>query len=283
MATKNGRALVLGGGGVVGVAWELGVLAALDEHGIDVTAADHVYGTSAGAAVGALLGSGLPVRELLTRQTTSQANGDTPSATAVAKMMTTWLRLSSEVADPRERIRQIGALALTAETKPEAQHRAEIAAHLPSQSWPRTPLTITAVDARTGELRLFDRQSGATLAEAVAASVAVPMVWPPITFDGNSYIDGGMRSATNADLAAGHARVLILAPMPDPELADQIALLSRTAQVETIVPNAASVAAFGTNPLDPAVRARAAQAGHDQGRAAAATIRDTWLGGSARS
>jgi pimeloyl-ACP methyl ester carboxylesterase len=141
--------------------------------------------------------------------------------------------------------------------------------------WPPTYLAITAVDARTGEPRVFDRDSGGGLVEPVAASAAVPMVWPPVTIDDHSSIGGGMRSSVNADLPADHARILILAPAPDPQLDDQITRLKQTARVEVIVPDAAPVAARGTNPLDPAVCASSGRAGCDHGRTAA-TVRALW-------
>ncbi|MEV1147602.1 patatin-like phospholipase family protein, partial [Micromonospora sp. NPDC049799] len=62
------RALVLGGGGVTGVAWELGLLAGLAERGVDLLGADVVVGTSAGSVVGAQVCSGTPVEDLYAAQ-----------------------------------------------------------------------------------------------------------------------------------------------------------------------------------------------------------------------
>src|SRR4029077_19401592 len=84
---------------------------------------------------------------------------------------------------------------------------------LARSEWPEQRLVITAVDAESGEPRAFDRDSGGGLIDAVAASCARPLVWPPITIGGRRYIDGGVRSATNADLAAGCDRVVVLAPI----------------------------------------------------------------------
>src|ERR1700677_2370162 len=64
----EGQALVLGGGGVAGIAWMTGVLAGLADAGQDVTGADLLVGTSAGAAVAAQVGSGLPLDALFERQ-----------------------------------------------------------------------------------------------------------------------------------------------------------------------------------------------------------------------
>jgi NTE family protein len=65
----EGRALVLGGGGVAGIAWMTGLLAGLADAGQDVTGADLLVGTSAGAAVAAQVGSGLSLDALFARQT----------------------------------------------------------------------------------------------------------------------------------------------------------------------------------------------------------------------
>ena len=63
------RALVLGGGGVAGIAWEIGLLNGLAEGGVDVTRPDLVVGTSAGATVAAQITSGVGLAELFRRQT----------------------------------------------------------------------------------------------------------------------------------------------------------------------------------------------------------------------
>ena len=96
----------------------------------------------------------------------------------------------------------------------EPVRRAVIAARLPSHEWPAHPLVVTAIDAHSGAFTRFDASSGVPLVDAVAASCAVPGVWPPVSIGGRRYIDGGVRSVTNADLASGCGRVLVLAPMP---------------------------------------------------------------------
>jgi NTE family protein len=134
---------------------------------------------------------------------------------------------------------------------------------------------LGAVDAETGEMRVFDRQSGVNLVDAVAASCAVPGIWPPVTIDGRRYVDGGIRSSDNADLAAGFGRIVVIsplgydspipAPMPLREVVGQ--LRSDGSAVTVIAPDEASAAAIGANPLDPATRIPAANAGRAQGRA----------------
>jgi NTE family protein len=137
---------------------------------------------------------------------------------------------------------------------------------LPEHRWPQWRLTVTAVDAETGRLRVFDGTCGVGLVDAVTASCAVPGVWPPVTIDGNRYIDGGVRTLTNADLAAEHARVLILAPIADPAIEDQVAALRERSRVEVIAPDDDALVAFGLNPLDPAIRTPCAMAGYAQGK-----------------
>jgi len=140
---------------------------------------------------------------------------------------------------------------------------------------------IPAVDAQTGETVVFTRDSGVALVDAVAASCAVPGIWPPATIGGRRYIDGGVRSSTNADLAAGSDRVLVIIPsladQPDPfsRLDDEIRRLEPAA-VLAVYADADSAAAFGRNPLSPATRGPAARAGRAVGRSRAAQVAAFW-------
>ncbi|MEO3873283.1 patatin-like phospholipase family protein [Nonomuraea sp. B12E4] len=268
------RALVLGGGGVAGSAWEIGVLAALAEAGVDVTSADRIVGTSAGSVVGAQITGGLPLPELLRRQTDpALQNPELASGVAMEELFARYQKLFESTPDPEELRRAFGALALGASTVTEARRREVIAARLPVHEWPERDLVITAVAALTGELRLFTPESGVGLVDAVTASCAVPGVWPCVTIDGVRYMDGGMRSTTNADLAAGFDRVLVLAPMPD---LGEPTWKGLTGTVEVIEADADSRAAFGTDPLNPEVRTPSAQAGLAQGRSAAARVAAMW-------
>jgi NTE family protein len=108
-------------------------------------------------------------------------------------------------------------------------------------------------------------------------------VYPPITIGGRRYIDGGMRSITNADLAAGCDTVLIVAPFPGapgsplgPSHEDEVAELRRTAQVHVVLADEVALRAFGTNPLDPATREPSALAGRAQVPAVVEHIRAFW-------
>ncbi|MGI8448951.1 MAG: patatin-like phospholipase family protein [Streptosporangiaceae bacterium] len=276
-----GRALVLGGGGLSGIAWETGVLAGLAAGGADVSTADYVLGTSAGATVAAQLGSGLSLTELFERQTVPalQSAELSPDIGRVIELMESWEKLPLEYPDPAELRREVGQRALAVQTVPEAERRAVIAGRLARHSWPSRQLAVVAVEAHTGDVRVFDQASGADLVDAVAASCAIPGIWPPVTIGPGRYIDGGTRSAVNADLAAGYQRVLILAPMADLSLDGQVAALTQGAgdgSVQVLAPDDDSLAAMGINPLDPGIRAPVAQAGYAQGQRAASGVGRLW-------
>jgi NTE family protein len=273
---QDSHALVLGGGGVAGIAWTTGLLAGLAETGQDVTGADVLIGTSAGAAVAAQLGSGLTLAELVARQVEPDRQAaEIPAEVDLAKMVAELGTELAGVSSSQERLRRIGAYALAARTVPEAARRAVMESRLPVHDWPERVLRLTAVDAETGELRVFDRDSDVRLVDAVAASCAVPGIWPSVTIGGRRYMDGGVRSSDNADLAAGCSRITVIsplgydAPIPSPMSlrAAVTQLRGGGAEVTVIVPDAASVAAVGANPLDPASRTPAAQAGRAQGQA----------------
>ncbi|MFF4345082.1 patatin-like phospholipase family protein [Kitasatospora sp. NPDC001540] len=273
------RGLVLGGGGLAGIAWETGLLHGLAETGLDVPGtADHVLGTSAGATVAGQLASGLPLAELYRRQTEPalQNHEITPPAETLGALFETIGELVTEIDDPTELRRRIGELALAADTVPAADRLAVIAGRLPGRDWPAWPLTLTAVDAATGEPRTFDRHSGVPLLDAVAASCAVPGIWPTVEIDGRRYMDGGIRSSNNADLMTGQQAVLVLAPMTDPFLAAELAQLESTGKVLAVTPDEASLAAAGPNPLDSAVRTPSAEAGRAQGHRIADQVRALW-------
>ncbi|WP_091248127.1 patatin-like phospholipase family protein [Klenkia soli] len=262
------RALVLGGGGVAGVAWETGLLLGLAEAGGEL-AADVVVGTSAGATTAAQLTSGVGLPELHRRQSdpAAQVAELVPTVSLMALLDEITARTDGLV-DPADRRRAIGALALAADTPSPAARRAVIAARLAGAGWPADDLRITAVDAVSGDVRVFTAADGVDLVDAVAASCAVPGIWSPVEIEGRRYVDGGAASTNHADLAAGATAVLVLSPMqPDraPELADEVARLRDTgADVEVVHPDEASVVAIGPDPLDPAVRTASAQAGRRQ-------------------
>lgn len=277
-------ALVLGGGGITGIAWEIGVLAGLAEAGVDLTGADLVVGTSAGSVVGAQLTSGADLEALFARQLEPPTGERAARMTRAALARYGWAVLRSRGDDVAFR-RRVGALALAAEQAgltPTEQERLDvIGSRLVSRAWPDRDLRITTVDAQTGEFRVLDRTSGVPLLQAVAASCAVPGVYPPVTIDGRRYVDGGMRSAANADLAEGCDRVVVLAPIPrgiGPLASVDAQVTGMVARVAVVSPDEASRRAIGRNVLDPAARAGSARAGRAQAADVAAQVSEAWQG-----
>ncbi len=216
------RALVLGGGGSTGNAWLIGVIAGLFDAGTDVTTADLTIGTSAGSTAAAQIAGATPTELLAAildaprQQRTGPVGSDRGRVPImpVADHMERTRTIIASAQDAADMRRRMGAAALDMDAASDGswqtQWRATVAARLPSQRWPQRTVLVTAVDAHTGEPVVFDRHSGVDLADAVAASCASGR---PYTIGDNRYIDGGYRSnADNADLAAGHERVLVLSP-----------------------------------------------------------------------
>jgi NTE family protein len=273
------RALVLGGGGITGIAWELGLLAGLAEKGIDILSPDTVVGTSAGSVVGAQILSGESIEDLYAEQLadpTGEAGGRM-GAVALARFVIA----SAWPGDAGRGRAYLGRAAIGATTNPESDSRAVFERLVPRDSWPELRLLVTAVDAETGEPRVFDRDSGVELRDAVAASCAVPIVWPPITIQGHRYIDGGVRSIANADLAAGCDRVVVLAPVTfalrrSGRISAQLASLGQDVRSLVVSPDAHARAAIGRNVLDPAQRAASARAGRRQAAIVESAVEAVW-------
>jgi NTE family protein len=274
------RALVLGGGGITGIAWELGVLAGLAAAGVQLQYAGLLVGTSAGSVVGALLSSGRPVQELYEGQL-RPASGELAASVGPGVLLR-YLAATASSRDERKALTRLGRMAVAARTVSVAERRAVIESRLDGIDWPSDRrLLITAVDAGSGELRVFEAGAGVSLVDAVAASCAVPLVWPTVPIGGHRYLDGGMRSATNADLATGAERVVVLAPITQAfrrsrRLSSQLATLGAGVRSTVVAPDAAARSAFGRNALDPARRAPAARAGYAQAGSVADAVRAVW-------
>lgn len=278
------RALVLGGGGLAGIGWELGLLAALAEGGVDVAAADLVVGTSAGSVVGTLLRSGADLGQLYAAQLEPAPATERAGDLDLDAMVNALGAAVASAASPQDGRARVGAWAREASTVPEEERLAIIGARLPSHTWPEQRLVITTVDTADGELLALDRDAGVPLVTAVAASCAVPGVWPTVTLPGGRRcMDGGMRSITNGDLAQGYDRVLVVAPFlgfPEnplgPSVAEEVALLEQTGRALLVAADATSTAAFGSNPLDPATRGPSARAGRAQAAGVLDAVRELW-------
>jgi NTE family protein len=277
-------ALVLGGGGITGIAWELGLLHGLRQAGVDLTDADTVVGTSAGSVVGAQLTSGVSLEQLYDAQL-AEPTGEL-AATFGRRVALIWAVTMLLPGSDQARRRRLGRASLRAARRPGAVAPEErvrvIRDRLPTEAWPDRDLRVTAVDAETGEFTVFDRHSPVDLVHAVASSCAVPLVWPPVEAQGRRYVDGGVRSGSNADVAEGAERVVVLAPLPRSfsRRHSIAAQLNRTGARATAVvsPDAAALAAIGRNVLDPAQRRASAEAGLAQAASVVDELRAAWLG-----
>ena len=290
------RALVLGGGGSAGNAWLIGVIAGLAASGLDVTAADLTIGTSAGSTTAAQIAGASPSELFAATVAAAPGRPSGPGRPGggrapnrpVVDHLARIKRIIAAAEGPEDVRRTLGAAALemapASDGSWQAQWRATVGSRLPSQDWPTQAVQITAVDAVTGEPVVFDRHSGVDLVDAVAASCSSGL---PYRIGDRWYIDGGYRrSSENADLAAGYARVLVLSPfggrtlMPlewGTHLAAQVdELRAGGSQVETIVPEGDAEHLFGADAMDPSLRAPAARAGFDQGRALAEPLDEFW-------
>jgi NTE family protein len=293
------RALVLGGGGPVGVAWESGLLGGLAEADVDLSNADFILGTSAGSIVGSQLAMGRAatalaaaiVSETADQQISSPSHlfGSQPPDLSVLIQKMAKAISTTGPAEPARA--EIGAWALQAKTASEEAFIASFGRSIgdyPEGSWPDR-FGCTAVDTSDGSFVVWNEESGVNLARAIASSCSVPGIAPPITIHGRRYMDGGMRSPTNADLAKGFDVVFLLAmsggavaATPMAEVfkrrleAELEALRQSGSRVELIVPDAASLEAFGLNLMDFRRRPAAARAGLAQGRSAAPQLRAEW-------
>jgi NTE family protein len=275
------RALVLGGGGVTGIAWETGVLRGIADESPAAARAlldsDVLVGTSAGSAVVAQIGSGLSIEDLFARQV-QEISAEIDPGVGVDAVTDLFLAALSEpdttVAQKRQRI---GAVALAAETVAEPVRRYVVAQRLPTHAWPDRVLRVTAIDTATGELVVFERDSGVKLVDAVAASCAVPVAWPPVTIGDRRYMDGGIGSTINLDVADDCDTAVVLVPAgvsaPSPFGAGPVAEIAAFRGTALgIFADHKSLAAFGPNPLDPRCRIGSAEAGRAQGRREAAGV-----------
>lgn len=274
------RGLVLAGGGLAGIAWETGVLAGIADEAPDTAAAllgaDVLLGTSAGSAVAAQISSGTALDALYAVQVAEDTH-EIDSGVTIDDITAVFLTAMSDPGDTRQRLARIGAIALAADTVTEPVRREVIAHRLPSHDWADRDLRVTAIDTATGELVLFTRDSGVPLVDAVAASCAVPGVWPAVSVNGARYMDGGVASTVNLAAAADCATVVVLIPAgeaaPSPFGAGALVEIEGfDGATFAVFADDDALAAFGRNPLDPGCRRPSAIAGRAQGRRIAAEL-----------
>lgn len=284
-ARSETTALVLSGGGVAGIAWEIGVLHGLRAAGGALaTALDApalVVGTSAGSVVGTIVAAAAD-RGGDWDLADAWAAQHAPATTEVARTLDLeglFSRMTDPAVadDPVAARRLVGDFARQVDPADAPGRGPSVAARLPVHDWPAVPLCITAVDAHSGVAVVLGPDSGVDLDDAVTASCAVPGVWPVVPIGGREYMDGGIASLAHVPLAAGHDRIIVLAPMFAPAaggvrgLEEEIAEVRATgAEVVLVGPDDDYLAGPGAAALDPAGRAEAADLGERFGRSVAA-------------
>jgi NTE family protein len=273
-------ALVLGGGGTVGVSWTIGVLASLaDALGFDPAGARVTIGTSAGSVVAAVLGDGNGLKEQVQVERTAGPSGDGSWATSfdislVAQIFQLWTSTPVMGADVA---RAIGELAMRATSKTDEDWVGVLTDHLGERTWPPIDIRLASVNCATGERRVWTAADGADLVRVVSASSAVPGIIPPIRIDGVTYMDGGVWSLMNSDvligmdvtdvlLVAPQARGGLLAPGARATLEREQQLLDGAGfHTHAIVPGPA-YEPIGANAMDATLRAPAVELGLADGR-----------------
>ena len=279
------QALVLGGGGVVGVAWETGLIGGLLDNGVDLRAAEAIVGTSAGSMVGTRLAAGQDIRVARPTEPLPSLDGG-PDVATLEKVFRRWTTATQVDA---EFLIEIGALALAARTIDESSWIAATGGRLGVETWPHGQLRIISVDVEHGALSVHDRASGAALDRAIASSCAIPGMFPPITINGRRYMDGGIRSGTSADVLLPDAPELVLVIAPLCKASTRIGALAETCldneiaaleaggtRVVKVVPLADEIAAFGPNLMDPARAEPAATAARARAESLARELRPLW-------
>ncbi len=223
--------LVLGGGGILGAAWMIGGLAAVEERiGRPLDDCDVIVGTSAGSIVAAALRLGFTPAQLVAHQL-GDGEAHLPGA---HEFQHDSGRLPPP---PRMRIGSARMLA-TAALAPHSVHlRALASAFVPQgraehrtlrryletmvsddpDQWPERDTWIVGVDYERGRRVVFGRAGSpsASLPDAVVASCSIPGWHAPTVIGDRRYVDGGVRSAASLDLLQGRGldEVYVLAPM----------------------------------------------------------------------
>jgi NTE family protein len=294
-APQNGSvpcALVLGGGGAVGVGWQTGLLEGLREAGLDLAGAKAIVGTSAGALVGALLASGHPVVDALTALAALGQRIDPHRLAVGNEAFLTARRQASLGTDRRHAVRAIGRTAQEASTLPEDVYLG-LFGILASTAWP-TGFLCTAVDADTADLVVWDQGSGVSLPHAVAASCSVPHLFPTVTIKGRRYMDGGILSHLNAAAAPATDVLVVVSCHPLPATVDraltfsdvgaeaELTQLRGTRRLVTVEPDLSDIQVTPSLMMDPKLAIAARQLGKRQAAHEAGAIRAAFASASAR-
>ncbi|POM23315.1 Patatin-like phospholipase [Actinomadura rubteroloni] len=263
-----GKALVLGAGSPPGAFWEAGLIEGFREAGTDLRTADLIVGTSAGAVVGALIAHGADVIAVIEDIIgASRKLAESGTQDMSERLLRAYDVMSVTSLPVPERRKHLGRLARGIDTGRNAERLDLFIDRLPSARWPERDLLIPCLDAETGERVVWRRGGAATLPEAVRAACSMPMVYPPVEIAGRAYMSAPVYSTTNADLAAGSRRVVVLAPrgnvLSATAIDDELASAGPD-RAAVIGPNTETEEVFAFGVFDPSTGTAALHAGHQQ-------------------
>ena len=283
--------LILGGGGEVGIAWEIGVLAALEsDAGFNAGTSEVISGTSAGAIVGAYVAQGRSVQDLSALERDgdgvpvgagfgaepggSEAGNRTIPDDIISALMSTEGTLEARGA-------RLGKLALkTPVSLDESSFVAGFRTMLGTDAWPQVDFRSTTVQAESGQTTLWDEASGIGLAAAVASSCAVPGVFPPVEFGGHHFIDVPRRPFSRDLVKSKSLDAIIFVGLILPILANNNEQKDELAEQAAAgglgiatVTGGPAVSELGADLLDHSARVRAVEVGRDDGQHAAEAVK----------
>ena len=269
---------MLGSGGLTGLAWQAGVLAGLSDAGVGL-AADLVVGTSAGALLAARVAGDEPIGAVIDAV---RGRAQRPTPGRITPMVLARLLTAQLYPSRRHAVAWLGRRAAAEWTgAASGEWVAELAAELSGRPWP-TSLVVVATNASTGRPAFFSARQPADLALAVAASCAMPGVFPAVRIEDRLYFDGGLRSPANLDAAGSADAVLALAPLAGAIRAyrrpvHQAARLRASgASVVLLTPDAAGRRAIGVDVLAADRVDACIEAGRNLGAQCAGQVRAVW-------
>ena len=247
--------------------------------GVDLSDADLIVGTSAGALAGAPLAGGALDRAVEIYDRSEISPFQAPAS--FDEFMSAAARVAADASDAQDAVKRTANLDPLGSSLVSAEEAANLFdALLPLAAWPQKRLVITATDVESGLRVAFDADSDVQLVDAVRASCAVPGVFSSIPIDAARYADGGLRSPYNADLAEGHRVVTVLTPLgANPylqRLLDAEIASLRDAAVRVIMADEASLSAIGPDLLSTLTTQAALDAGRAQAARESETLRSIW-------
>jgi len=243
MAGREGKlALVLAGGGMPGWMYEIGCLKALDEFfddGFTVNDFDIFVGTSAGAAVAALMANQIPPKDIFDaiyenkdhtynfKSSDIYSFGYQETFFLIRKFFKSLFPLMRYIFKNRRQLSIVDIYHLVEEFLPSGIFTLKNFDRFLAEYFSRDGYTndfrklkrelyIPAVDVDMGRYDVFGEGEFADvpISLAVTASSAMPIMFQPVNIRGKDYIDGGVSRVAYMDIAINHGATLLLVMNP---------------------------------------------------------------------